>query len=348
MEIYINPDDIENYIKDYKNINSSFVFSNYIKVPNREEYLCNFFISGKECKIKFFIKNKKLTVKMLPIGKNADLSNELINYLGDLGYPVNNISPQQSVFRCEKQTIDNLIKSVEKEFIGEIQIKYYNNNRVRFIGYNKDYVDITFYPSTNNVMLQGRPFKTFSIIMTLLSQLSDISFENIVAINNMFAIKKISSKIIRNKIEVYLPNSYSYLDEALIKSLSGSITSLEIIKESEDYTCCVTGAFKTLEGYLTKVLVNKYHYKIDKRNKFSMFYKENGNSSVIEKDLSINDLEKEILIKLNKIYSNKRNVFLHATIDPSQTRIIESWNEANEIVKEILENIEKSYKIFFK
>ena len=134
----------------------------------------------------------------------------------------------------------------------------------------------------------------------------------------------------------------------MIKSLSGSITSLKTIKESEDYTCCVTGAFKTLEGYLTKVLVNKYSYKIDKKNKFSMFYKDKGNLSKIENDKLISNDEKEYLIKLNKIYSNKRNVFLHATIEPSQTRIIENWQEAKEIVDEIIENIEKSYNVFYK
>lgn len=348
MEIYINPNDIEDYIKDYQKINSDFVFSNYIKALNKEEYLCNFFILGKPCKVRFFIKTKKMSVKMLPIGKNVEESNKLINYLGEIGYPINSVSPKQSVFPCDKKTIGELVKCVEDEFSSEIQIEYHRNNRIRFIGYNKDHIDITFYPTTNNAMLQGRPFKTFGIIITLLSQLSTLSFDNVIEINNMFAPTKVSSKEIRRTIQSKLLNSYKYLDEALIKSLSGSITSLQTIKDSEDYTCCVTGAFKTLEGYLTKVLVHKYGYKIDKKNKFSMFYKENGNPSQIEKDTSIDKLEKEYLLKLNKIYSNKRNVFLHATIDPSQTRIIEEWQEAKELVDEIIENIEKSYNIFYK
>lgn len=348
MEVYINPNDIEEYIKDYKSINSNFVFSNYIKVSNKEEYLCNFFLSGKPCKVRFYIKSKKMSVKMMPIGKNVEESNQLINYLGEIGYPINSVFPKQSVFPCEKTTIEQLIQCVEEEFGTEIQVQYHSNNRVRFIGYNKDHIDMTFYPTTNNAMLQGRPFKTFGIIMTLLSQLSTVSFDNIIEINNMFAPTKISSTEVRNTIKEKLTNSYSYLDEALIKSLSGSITSLEIIKDSEDYTCCVTGAFKALEGYLTKILVNKYHYKIDRKNKFSMFYKESGKLSKIENDTTIDSFEKQYLLKLNKIYSNKRNVFLHATIDPSQTRIIETWQEAKEIVDEIIENIEKSYNIFCK
>ena len=308
MDVYINPDDIETYIKDYSKKNIDFVFSNYIKVQCKEEYICNFFISGKQCKVKFYVKVKKMSVKMMPIGKNAEESNKLIKYLAQLGYPIDSVQPKQTVFSCNKETIEELIKCVEDEFPSEIQIKYYSNNRIRFIGYNKDYIDITFYPQTNKLMIQGRPFKTFGIIMTLLSQLSSVSLDNIVEINNMFTTTKISTADIRETIKSNLSNSYTFLDEALIKSLSGSITSLQTIKESEDYTCCVTGAFKTLEGYLTKVLVNKYSYKIDKKNKFSMFYKDKGNLSKIENDKLISNDEKESLIKLNKIYSNKRNV----------------------------------------
>lgn len=348
MEIYINPDDIETYIKDYSKKNVDFVFSNYIKVKDKEEFICNFFISGKQCKVKFYIKVKKMSVKMMPIGKNAEDSNKLINYLAELGYPINGVQPKQTVFSCDKETIKELISCIEDEFSSEIQIKYYCNNRLRFIGYNKDHIDMTFYSQTNKVMIQGRPFKTYGIILTLLSQLSTVSLDNIIEIGNMFATTKISTSDVRKIIRFGLSNSYTFLDEALIKSLSGSITSLQTIKESEDYTCCVTGAFKTLEGYLTKVLVNKYSYKIDKKNKFSMFYKDKGNLSKIESDKSINKDEKEYLIKLNKIYSNKRNIFLHATIDPSQTRIIETWQEAKEIVDEIIENIEKSYNVFYK
>jgi hypothetical protein len=161
MEVYINPDDIETYIKDYSKKNIDFVFSNYIKVQGKEEYTCNFFISGKQCKVKFYVKFKKMSVKMMPIGKNAEESNKLIKYLAQLGYPIDSAQPKQTVFSCDKETIEELIKCVEDDFSSEIQIKYYSNNRIRFIGYNKDYIDITFYPQTNKVMIQGRPFKTF-------------------------------------------------------------------------------------------------------------------------------------------------------------------------------------------
>ena len=101
MEVYINPDDIETYIKDYSKKNIDFVFSNYIKVQCKEEYICNFFISGKQCKVKFYVKVKKMSVKMMPIGKNAEESNKLIKYLAQLGYPIDSVQPKQTVFSCD-------------------------------------------------------------------------------------------------------------------------------------------------------------------------------------------------------------------------------------------------------
>lgn len=346
MEIYINTNDLEEYIRSYANENKDFIFSEFIPVPNKSEYLCNFFMKGKLCKVRFYIKNKKMSVKMVSVGNNAEETKLLMNYVAEKGYSIDGVPPKQTVFPCDENTINELIKYIKEEFEEEITIQYMQNNRTRFIGYNKDYIDITFYPTTNNAMLQGRPFKTYGIIITYLSQTPMLTLENIVEINNMFAKTKVSSVNIRNLMEQRLGDAYKYLDEALLKSLSGSLSSLEVLKNSEDYTCCVTGAFKTLEGYLTKILYNKYGYTIKNRDKFNMFFRQSGNPSLIDNDNNIGNIEKNELNSLYSIYSNKRNVFLHSTVDPSQTRIIEDWNEANDIVNEIIDGIEKSYKVF--
>ena len=57
--------------------------------------------------------------------------------------------------------------------------------------------------------------------------------------------------------------------------------------------------------------------------------------------------EKDALNKLYLIYSDKRNVYLHSTVDPSQMRIIEKISEAKDLADEILNEIENSYNIFF-
>ena len=59
-------------------------------------------------------------------------------------------------------------------------------------------------------------------------------------------------------------------------------------------------------------------------------------------------MKKDTLNKLYTIYSDKRNVYLHSTVDPSQMRIIEKISEARDLADEILNEIENSYNVFFK
>ena len=78
-----------------------------------------------------------------------------------------------------------------------------------------------------------------------------------------------------------------------------------------------------------------------------MFYKEKGTPSEIDLDNNLSEDEKDALNKLYAIYSDKRNVYLHSTVDPSQMRIIEKISEARDLADEILNEIENSYNVFF-
>ena len=60
-------------------------------------------------------------------------------------------------------------------------------------------------------------------------------------------------------------------------------------------------------------------------------------------DISSDD--KKALYLLYDVYCDKRNVYSHSTVDPSQMKIIENYKEAEELRTEILETIEKSYNI---
>lgn len=132
-----------------------------------------------------------------------------------------------------------------------------------------------------------------------------------------------------------------------IKSISGSLTLLKQRSICEDYTGCITGEFKAVEGYLKKLLSQKYIYKLEKKNTFSMFFREKGNPSIIDLDKQIPNAARNELNKLYSIYANKRNVYLHSTVDPSHTRIIETLKEAQDLSDEILLAIRDSYLIVF-
>ena len=152
---------------------------------------------------------------------------------------------------------------------------------------------------------------------------------------------------IRTEMKQKLVNSYNYLDLALLKSISGSISMLKSTSPCEDYTGHVAGMFKGLEGYLKKILDKKYNFKFSKDAKFSMFHKDSNNQSAVDKNANVPVDAKKELNKLYSIYKNKRNILLHTTIDPSQTKIIETLQEAKDLADEILDAIENSYTVFF-
>ncbi len=340
-EIHINKDDIKSIVESYVRENSTFVIKSF--VDNDIKKTCCCFINGKECKIIFYI--KKNSVRIQPVGKNIDECNLLIKFIKSKGFSTN-VAVNQFVFSCAKEIVDNLVKYVTDECHGLLTYTQ-NGNLYKFTGYNGDVLTFTFYPQTNKAMIQGRPFHAYSIVVSYLSGLSEFSFDQIVEINNAFVQMNTPSSSIRNEMQSKLGDAYSYLDEALIKSISGSLTLLKQKAICEDYTGCVTGDFKALEGYLKKILSQKYSYRLEKKNTFSMFHRDRRNPSRIDLDVNITKDAKEELNKLYALYSNKRNVYLHSTVDPSQTRIIETLKEAQDLSDEILQTIKYSYPTIF-
>jgi hypothetical protein len=279
------------------------------------------------------------------VGKNVTESNKLIDYISSKGYFAKTPA-QQITFKCNQNIVDSLIEYIDQEFSGLIKCTR-EGNIFRFAGYNGDLLTFTFYPQNGKAMIQGKPFQVFSIIISFLAELPNYSFDQIVSISNSMTGKHISSVSIREEMRTTLSRAYVYLDEALLKSISGSISLLKQENKCEDYTGCLTGIFKAIEGYLKKLLTDKYGYTIQKNNTFCMFYRGGGRPSSIDCDTNISAPEKSQLVSLNSLYSNKRNVFLHTTVDPSQTRIIENKQEAQEIALEILNAIRESYDVIY-
>jgi hypothetical protein len=348
MEIYINPEDIEEYAKNYEKVNPNYKFFSYTKNAKQTEHLCTFLVNGKECKIRFYI--KKNTVKMRVEGKNTEEAHTLLEYIQSNGFDINEKRPEQFVFPCNKEMIDELVLFIQTDFNNVITLDMKPNNRIRITGYNKDYLDITFYPQTSKAMIQGRAFTTYSIVVAFLTQFPLFTFENVIEINNIFLNSSLSVSAIRNEMKTELGDAaYNYLDEALLKSISGSISSLKIMRNSEDYTGCVAGIFKALEGYLKKVLTEKYGYTLGcstSTERFYMFQRNNG-TYIIDTNSNISSDELTQLHRLYSLFKNKRNVYLHSSSIPSTTAIIETLDEAQNLASDILNAIKQSYDVIF-
>lgn len=342
-EIYINVDDLNNFIEKYGKEEKTFGIKNIYENGNRK--ICNFHLKGKECRVTFYI--KKSTVNMIPEGKNKDEANLLIEYIKSKGI-LTEAKSQTVVFKFEEKLLHRMIEYFDEERIGLIKSVQVSENRFKFIGYNRDEVTLTFYPQKQKAMIQGKPLQAFCIIATYLSKLDDFNFDEIVELNNNFSGGSTASSIIRAEMKEKLGKAYSYLSEALKKSISGSISLLKAKIYCEDYKGCLAGVFVGLEGYLKEILKNKYHYRLQKTNTFSMFHIDRETEKcLIDLNSDITEKEKIELKKLYSLYSDKRNVYLHATIDSSLTAIITNIKDAQSLSNQILDTIKNSYDVFF-
>lgn len=340
-EVIINKNDIETIVRSYSQQDKSFIIKSFTGDDSKK--ICAFYINGKECKATFYF--KKNSVNIVPIGKNIDECNKLIEFISSKGFSAN-AEIKQFSFDCNENVIQALLQYIDEECIGLVSYEL-KNNIYKFAGYNQDILTFTCFPTTGKAMIQGKPFSTYAIIITFLSSLENYTFDQVVEINNNFSGVNTPTSAIRSEMQSKLGNVYSYLDAALLKSISGSLSLLKQKTLSEDYTGCIVGEFKALEGFLKKILVNKYAYTLQKNKTFEMFYKTNG-LSMIDQNSKIDTDSKKQLNNLYNIYSNKRNVYLHSTIDPSQTRIIASLKEAQDLSDDILKAIKEAYNIIFK
>ncbi len=334
-KIHINPKDIEGIIKGYSCVDSTYLLKSYL--GNEKKQVCKFNLKGKECALDIFVTEKYVSI--LPKGKNTDECNILIKHIEQSGYSAT-VKPEQFTMFCTKTILDSLEKHICDELPDTISISK-SSNVYKVSGYNGDVVTLHYYPTKDKILIQGRPHQAYSVIMSFFSSLPEYKLEDIILMGSQGRTNEINTSDVRKQMKDKLGGAYYYLDEALLKSISGSISMINQINQSEDYTGCLTGAFKALEGYLKKILSTIFGYRLQKLNTFSMFHEVNGFCDLDSNSLI--DLEqKNALMSLYKMYSNKRNVYLHSTIDPSYTRIIQEKKEAHDLLFDVLDLIRRT------
>lgn len=344
MEVVINRNDVEKIIKSYEKENSDFVLKNYI-LNTANKAICTFYLEGRECKLNIFFKNK--TVNFSPTGKNTELTIKLVEYIASKGFDNSELSKNVSVSLSRNQ-LDELLRYIKDECNGFITFEVKQNNQIVFHGYNEDKVVLNYYESSKKAVFQGKPFYSFNLILTYLANISDFSLDEIVDINNQFNNMNTPMTFIRSEMKQKLNESYNYLEESLLKFISGSLTLLQSNNICEDYVGYLAGTFKALEGYLKKILSQKFKYTLKQKSTFSMLGKNAEGKSEIDYNNLISNEQKRYLHLLYNMYNDKRNVYLHATVDPNFNKIIDNKQEAVELTDEILKLISDSYNIFYK
>lgn len=340
-KILINKDSVNHLLDMFFNTNTNFV-KKEIKTSTQKT-ICKFYVNRKECQVDIYHCNNGINA--ISIGKNKELSNVLIQFLEKQGIKDDKISKQ--IVINDISIWEDIIDYIKTDFTGRIESKV-QDNRIVFKGFNND--KLTMIKNSKNIVLQGKPYYVFNIVLTFIAELDVISFDTYVSLCQQYNENAYSANIIRENIKNILKNSYSYMEETQIKSISGAYSFINKDIVSEDYSAPLTGVFKALEGFIKKLLTQHFDFKLKKQNSTLSPFRLDKKTKKTEIDLrtDISDNDKKALYLLYEVYCDKRNVYSHSTVDPSQMKIIENYKEAEELRTEVLETIEKSYNIIFK
>lgn len=340
-KILINKESVNLLLDKFFSINSNIVKK---EVKNStQKIICKFYINRKECQVDIHYCSDGINV--IGVGKNKELAAILIRFLEEQGVKDNKLSKQIVI---EDISIwKDIVEYIKIDFVGKIECLE-KDNRIIFKGFNND--KLTMTRNCKNIVLQGKPYYVFNIVLTFIAELDAISFDDYVSMCQQYNENAYSSNIIRESIKGILKNSYQYMEEAQLKSISGAYSFINKNIVSEDYSAPLTGVFKALEGFIKKLLTQQFGFKLKKQNATMSPFRKDKKTKMTEIDLrtdiSIDD--KKALYLLYEAYCDKRNVYSHSTVDPSQMKIIENYKEAEELRTEVLETIEKSYNIIFK
>lgn len=335
--ILLDKNNLEVLVRKFFNENKDYILKQYTQ--NDKKHIIVFYTNGVECRVDIYISNKGVKPVLT---KNKDYGIYFVEFIESCGIKDESISHQVSLPYID--ILPTLIKEMTTKYQDTLEITQ-EGNRYTIKGYNTDQIYITSYD--DKFLIQGKPYYAFQMVMGYLAENDLIEFDEFVNINQRFTSNSINSDIIRQKIKNVLVNSYAYMEEAQLKSISSSFSFIDKKVSSDDYSSALTGVFKALEGFLKKVLTQKFNCKLSEKQSFSILGKDKNGESDFDRREDITEKVKKSISSLYLLYNDTRNVYLHSTVDPKQMRIIENVDEAAELRDKILRAIDSSYNDIF-
>jgi len=335
--ILLDKNNLEVLVRKFFNENKDYILKQYTQ--DEKKHIVVFYANGVECRVDLYISNKGIKPVL---GKNKDFALHFVEFIESCG-----IKDELSAHQVSLPYIDILPALIE-----EISTKYQDTiaitkegNRYTIKGYNTDQIYITSYD--DKFLIQGKPYYAYQMVMGYLADNDLVKFDEFVNINQVFTNITISSNIIREKMRSLLVNSYAYMEEAQLKSISSSFSFIDKKVYSDDYSSALTGVFKGLEGFIKKVLTQEFNCKLSEKQSFSIMGKDKNDKSDFDRRQDIPEKIKNSVSSLYLLYNDTRNVYLHSTVDPKQMRIIENVEEAAELRDKVLRAIENTFNDIF-
>ena len=213
----------------------------------------------------------------------------------------------------------------------------------------KDRVVVNHYNNGNKLVMQGKPQKLFSTIVSYVMELVDV--EEIPEIfNNTYKIN-IDKNEVRTEFQYYMPNSFDKLPEKLAKSLHQAVYNLKLEGDMFDGTFLAQPVIRAIEAHLKMVLLEKEiipDWKYIKENGFDMFEK-NGAKYKLQSDRigKASSEEAKYIGGCYTFYNSNRHQLSHwdDPTAPLDTTKLLDVGAAHDLIKRTLSLIDEYYEV---
>lgn len=357
-DLNLNRDKIEEAIKFYcKNNYSDFEIKKedhtyYIRY--NITYNCD-----NEIFLDVFYTKKGTTTIQTTNGKNTEekakiakyISNSEICKIGE-NENINKSVLYKNISLDDFKTIIELIPK-EQYFNAELNRKENTDSIIiKLEGKWNDKITLTYYKSTKNVRLQGKPLALFFSVSSLFNEL--LPCEDIISHLDEEYSMELSPALVEEQYKALLPNSHQNHSEKLKKSLLKSVYNLNVEQDNYNYTCTelVFEVLRALEGHIKITLFN--HFGIHSTNQFGtldMFSYNYDEDVVTMNPQSKNAINNDAIVSYYEsaymhLVKHRHRIFHwdNPTNPIDTTEQLFNVNDAKEIIRDTLKVIDKYYE----
>lgn len=294
-----------------------------------------------------YFKNDGTTTIDPTVGKKKDLSQKLAEYIKE-----NCLITARRNFSLSFKSVNaedfSLLLDFLREDLGAVIMEdgYKGTGRVLKIkGPFEDEIAITYYEN-GTVLVQGKPLNLYVEVKLFFYEI--LSFEQVVKHEADTYEIDIDVNDAWHELESYLPTSFSFLEEKLIKIITPSLSLMKLEIPLEDYSSFVFPALRGLEGYIRQVLKFKGNGDdVRNSNKLGSLFKEDAKKYSWLQDFAKSDINCDETCKaIEKAYNywkSKRHPYFHVDRQIDMTPILYDKQSAEALVFETLGLIEETY-----
>ena len=247
----------------------------------------------------------------------------------------------------EKENLNKIMNKMKKELEGiKVECKIQNEQKIIYkLKLEKNEITVTLFDNQNKLLLiQGSMNIVFQAFLTYINEILGLKKVKY-AIGEAYK-KKINTSEVEKKFEEKCPKLPEDYPESYKDLIRQAIINLSYsANDCIDYSQFAFPALRALEGHL-KYVCEKAGIHITK--KFSIFNKQE-NRYYLNKPIQNQAIKLYIEELYNYFEENRHTLFHVGEIigTTSNTRTIETKDEANEIIEEIINKINKINKISF-